>query len=444
VKPSGKGRPSYVLEFSLDKPVPIGFPAEHGEKLMASIPIDYPYIDSEQMFPNLAELERVASRQKKVTLRCYIKIRSVRKDPEPTPTPKPEQKPESEFEPDPQPKNEPAGTSPADAIPDAKSGPDPDPVPDFTGQRPLLKEVTFSDFNKESGLVESDPIGFGKNSVTLQFEKKKTGKISFDLVVKSLKQEITKPVRIVLSVDQIPIPRVSTTVNVKKVTEGDIIKLPLNLDFETIADENQGYLVDDDLTLTLKVYGFPAPKGKTKWASSWADDSKEKTGSVGLTNQGATCYMNAMLQALFHVPAFRRLVYQMPTTGAEDPKKSIPLNLQKLFCRMQLGDKSVSTKALTASFGWDDAQTMTQHDTQEFCRVLMDNLETKMQNSPLEGKVAELFRGKYRSYIRCTSIDYGTSRVEEFYNLALQVRDCPDLKAAFDKWIEWETLVGDN
>ena len=28
---------------------------------------------------------------------------------------------------------------------------------------------------------------------------------------------------------------------------------------------------------------------------------------VGLLNQGATCYMNSLLQALYNIPAFRRV-----------------------------------------------------------------------------------------------------------------------------------------
>lgn len=49
----------------------------------------------------------------------------------------------------------------------------------------------------------------------------------------------------------------------------------------------------------------------------------------------------------------------------ESQKNSIPLHLQKLFARLQLSDKQyVSTKSLTKSFGWTDADAWTQHDAQ--------------------------------------------------------------------------------
>jgi ubiquitin carboxyl-terminal hydrolase 7 len=50
-------------------------------------------------------------------------------------------------------------------------------------------------------------------------------------------------------------------------------------------------------------------------------------GWVGLKNQGATCYLNALLQALFHVAFLRNAVYQLPTE-VPFPSPWDPLPLQ--------------------------------------------------------------------------------------------------------------------
>ena len=210
-------------------------------------------------------------------------------------------------------------------------------------------------------------------------------------------------------------------------------ELTMELTKKDLTDHSK-WLRDGALNFTFQCQAFGDAR----------DMSIEPAPYAGLENQGATCYMNVMLQSLFHIPAFRRLVYNMPTTGTEDASKSIPLNLQRLFCRMQLSDQPCSTEALTRSFGWDTYDTIMQHDIQEFSRVLLDNLETKLKGTDLEDSISKIFRGKTRSYVRCTNVDFESSRIETFYDLSMVVQDCETLEQSFDKFVEQEKLDGAN
>ena len=71
-------------------------------------------------------------------------------------------------------------------------------------------------------------------------------------------------------------------------------------------------------------------------------DSRGRFGRVGLVNEGTTCYLNSMLQAVYNLGKFRKVVYSMPTFN--DPDNSIPLSLQRLFYRMQNDSDAPSTR----------------------------------------------------------------------------------------------------
>lgn len=92
------------------------------------------------------------------------------------------------------------------------------------------------------------------------------------------------------------------------------------------------------------------------------------SGYVGLKNQGATCYMNSLLQTLYFTNQLRKAVYKMPTES-DDSTKSVALALQRVFHELQFCDKPVGTKKLTKSFGWETLDSFMQHDVQEFLRV---------------------------------------------------------------------------
>ncbi|XP_052184997.1 ubiquitin C-terminal hydrolase 13-like isoform X1 [Diospyros lotus] len=204
-----------------------------------------------------------------------------------------------------------------------------------------------------------------------------------------------------------------------------------------LYDPCRGYLLNDTCIVEAEVI-------VRRVVDYWAYDSKKETGFVGLKNQGATCYMNSLLQFLYHIPYFRKAVYHMPTTENDIPSASIPLALQSLFYKLQYSDSSVATKDLTKSFGWDTYDSFMQHDVQELNRVLCEKLEDKMKGTVVEGTIQQLFEGHHMNYIECINVDYKSTRKESFYDLQLDVKGCRDVYASFDKYVEVERLEGDN
>eukprot|EP00945_MAST-04E_sp_MAST-4E-sp1_P002515 g2515.t1 len=181
-------------------------------------------------------------------------------------------------------------------------------------------------------------------------------------------------------------------------------------------------------------------------------DSKTTTGMVGLNNQGATCYMNSLLQTLFHTRVLRQAIYDMPTEtethdtlgGQNAVRLSVPLALQRTFWRMQVSTKAVNTEELTRSFGWESQDAFQQHDVQELSRVLLDNLEEKMKGTRSEGLISKLLQGSTMNYIKCVNVDYNSSRTEEFFDVQLDVKGCCNIHESFKKYVAEEMLEGDN
>eukprot|EP01088_Endostelium_zonatum_P000929 TRINITY_DN11203_c0_g1_i1.p1 TRINITY_DN11203_c0_g1~~TRINITY_DN11203_c0_g1_i1.p1 ORF type:complete len:1256 (-),score=407.98 TRINITY_DN11203_c0_g1_i1:170-3937(-) len=215
--------------------------------------------------------------------------------------------------------------------------------------------------------------------------------------------------------------------------------------------KDEGWLVDNSIIIRAEAKVSHRFKRNTRGGGGDSKedskkevyDSKKETGFVGVENQGATCYMNSLLQALYSIAPFRTAVYQLPTQN-EQPEESISLALQRVFYKMQFGNTPAGTKELTQSFGWGRSELFVQHDVQELNRVFCDNLENKMKGTISEGMIEKLFRGKIYNYIKCTNVDFESHRTEPFYDVSLNVKGCKDLKASLDDYISTELLSGDN
>ena len=172
-------------------------------------------------------------------------------------------------------------------------------------------------------------------------------------------------------------------------------------------------------------------------------DYRARTGYVGIENRAATCYMNSLLQTLYHTTAVARAVFAVPTENAV-PTTSVPLALQRLFFTLRFSQRAASTTELIRSFGWDAADAFEQHDVQELSRVLVDYLEDKMRGTPAEGALARLLSGEVQHTVTCTRVAHTSTRRERFYDLALDVRGCADVYESLERLTQPELLDGDN
>lgn len=49
-----------------------------------------------------------------------------------------------------------------------------------------------------------------------------------------------------------------------------------------------------------------------------------------------------------------------------------------------------------------------------------------------------------KSYIKCINVDYESARVEDFWDLQLNVKNFKNLQESFDNYIEMELMNGEN
>ena len=118
--------------------------------------------------------------------------------------------------------------------------------------------------------------------------------------------------------------------------------------------------------------------------------------------------------------------------------------LQRLFYQLQTSNTAVGTAELTKSFGWETRHIFEQQDVQELSRKLMERMEEKMKGTQAENVLPHIFSGKIKTYISCINVSYESSRIEDFWDVQLNVSGNKDLLQSFEDYINVEKMDGDN
>lgn len=142
----------------------------------------------------------------------------------------------------------------------------------------------------------------------------------------------------------------------------------------------------DAVVVGLGTNGDLRPTSNTTVFGIESFTSKSPTGFTGLLNQGATCYLNSLVQSLFMLPDFRSVLYSWDYNPSVHGSEELCLTrqLQRLFAQLQLSARgAVSTAPLTRSFGWSGSESFVQHDVQECMTVMFDFIASQCCDSEL-------------------------------------------------------------
>lgn len=141
--------------------------------------------------------------------------------------------------------------------------------------------------------------------------------------------------------------------------------------------------------------------------------------------------------------ACTQAVYEIPTENDESMQNSA-YTLQRLFYQLQTSEQAVGTNELTKSFGWETRHIFEQQDVQELSRKLMERMEERMKGTKAENVLPEMFSGKIKTYISCINVDYESSRIEDFWDIQLNVTGLDNVLDSFKDYIQVEKMDGEN
>uniref|UniRef100_A0A669DNH7 Ubiquitin carboxyl-terminal hydrolase 48 n=1 Tax=Oreochromis niloticus TaxID=8128 RepID=A0A669DNH7_ORENI len=179
-------------------------------------------------------------------------------------------------------------------------------------------------------------------------------------------------------------------------------------------------------------------------------ERREKNTFVGLTNLGATCYVNTFLQVWFHNLELRRSLYQCQNSRAslsisDYEPQSICEHLQYLFALLQNSNrKYIDPSGLVKALGLDTGQ---QQDAQEFSKLFLSLLEdtlSKQKNPNLRNVIQQQFCGQFSYVTVCNQCGRSSALPSRFYELELNIQGHKNLTECVTEFLKEEKLDGEN
>ena len=177
------------------------------------------------------------------------------------------------------------------------------------------------------------------------------------------------------------------------------------------------------------------------WNYSPSQIEKKIIGYAGLTNLGATCYMNSVFQQLFNCIQFRDLLFQ--EEGKQETIEKVDDNgksqIFNIFVNMLFGKKGyIDTNDFCRTFkGWGKQliNTHEQQDAVEFMILFLDQLPEDLQRP---------FKGTFIHKITDVNDSYCSSNEENFFALSIDIKHFTTIEESFNSFLKYELFTGEN
>uniref|UniRef100_A0AAY5EJC5 Ubiquitin carboxyl-terminal hydrolase 48 n=1 Tax=Electrophorus electricus TaxID=8005 RepID=A0AAY5EJC5_ELEEL len=181
-------------------------------------------------------------------------------------------------------------------------------------------------------------------------------------------------------------------------------------------------------------------------------ERRDKNTFVGLTNLGATCYVNTFLQVWFHNLELRRTLYlcqnsraEGHSTESEYEPRTICEHLQYLFALLQNSTRRyIDPSGLVKALGLNTGQ---QQDAQEFSKLFLSLLEdtlSQQKDPTLQNVIQQQFCGEFSYVTVCTQCGRSSALPSRFYELELNIQGHKTLAECVTEFLKEEKLDGDN
>ena len=177
------------------------------------------------------------------------------------------------------------------------------------------------------------------------------------------------------------------------------------------------------------------------------DWEKIKTIGTGLVNMGNTCFLNSVLQCLSYIPALAQAVIKSRHECASKSTCTL-FAMEEHLKIMDNAKGSIVPKPILSKLRFisKSMKLGRQEDAHEFLLGLLESMQKNCMGRKLDSSshVKTIFNGSILSTVKCRVCSFESKKVDPILDIALDIKNCPNLKTAFSIYTKKELLSGGN